>query len=191
MANQIWVVIAGFIYLLFNKVRLATAGTEKRKRDYINHRYQRFREKYGTLVSSKTKDPALEALIYSVMIYENFNRPKIYRVVEGFLFRIGFAQTLGIMQVRSTSPIIDFESVSRGSDLIVKEYWAAFEVEDAESKRLYERIGSAGPELYKRSREPAAMRKALMIYNPSTAYVSEVAALTDIIRRTEYPKRVL
>ena len=183
MANELWVVIFAFVYLLFNRVRLPTTATERRKQTYLHHRYALYRSRYGELIASKTQDAKTEALIYAVMIYEAFNRPKLYRGIEHLLFRFGRATTLGVMQVRTTAAISDWESVGLGADIIVREYRNAMadeglrrdieKVSDSESRRAYQ--------------ERRVIRAVLLKYNPSQLYASEVERLYGMVRKAFYP----
>ncbi len=56
------------------------------------------------------------ALLYAIMIYEDFNRPKYLRYIENILVRLPlpFHQeySLGIMQIKSNKPLTDEESIA-------------------------------------------------------------------------------
>lgn len=59
-------------------------------------------------------------LLLSLAILEDINRPFWIRILENFLFRIGFykPKTFGLMQVSSEKPIDDEESIRRAALLI-------------------------------------------------------------------------
>lgn len=177
MANELWVVVIGFLYLLFNRISVDTSGAERRRQGYLRHRYKAYKQRYGDLVSASTSDTKTEVLIYAVMIYEGFNRPKVGRLLEGLLFRVGLSKTLGIMQVTTSSPISDRQSVEIGSRLLAEAYQSALAIETASIRNEYERAW----------REEKARRQAILTYNPSASYANEVQTLYALIAREFYP----
>ena len=51
-------------------------------------------------------------ILYSIMIFNNYRRPEIYRTMDNILFKInGKSKNLGIMQVKSNKFITDSESI--------------------------------------------------------------------------------
>lgn len=79
---------------------------------YIKSKYRKFREKYNELIQSKCHNDFYEAVTYSIMIYEDFNRPKIVRLFEKIHFYITKkSHTLGIMQVHTNKMIDDKTSI--------------------------------------------------------------------------------
>jgi len=78
-----------------SRIKVSTDNTENRLSRYIKTTYEKFREDYGAIINQKTADPHIQALIYSIMIYENFNRSKAKRLVENVGFRLGKCKTLG------------------------------------------------------------------------------------------------
>lgn len=176
MANELWVVIIGFLYLLFNRIHVDTSGAERRRLGYLRHRYKAYKRRYGDLVSASTSDAKTEALIYSVMIYEGFNRPKVGRLLEGLFFHVGLSKTLGIMQVTTSSAISDRQSVEIGSRLLAEAYQSALAVETASIRNDYERAW----------REEKARRRAILTYNPSASYADEVQRLYALIVKEFY-----
>lgn len=186
ISNELWIIIIGFIYVLFNQVRLTRAATEKRKQTYLRHRYQLYKRKYGDIVARKAPSRKVEALIYAVMIYEAFNRPKLYRLLEAILFRFGLSKTLGVMQVTTQRHVSDEESVETGSELISGAYSAAMQSpEDPVTKWMS--AASMDPDMLSRLEEHRAIRETLLKYNKSGQYASEVETLYELIRREFYP----
>ena len=54
----------------------------------------------------------MKALIYSIMIYENFNRSRFARAIERIVFRHSSKlHTYGIMQVQSNKVLTDEQSI--------------------------------------------------------------------------------
>ena len=89
--------------------------------DHIDYQYNKFKTKYGSLISDNCSNEFYEAVTYSIMIYENFNRPKVIRWIEYFCFWITkHPHTLGIMQVMSDKRIDDQDSITKAI-VIIKE----------------------------------------------------------------------
>ncbi len=122
ISNELWLIIFFFLYEMFNRTSLPSAQTEKRKKRYICNRYKKYNKKFGDLVDKKAENSQLKSLIYAIIIYEDFNRPKIVRIIENILFFFGLSKTLGIMQVKTAQSISDEDSVKEGVDKIIKDY---------------------------------------------------------------------
>ena len=61
--------------------------------------------------------------MYSILIFENFNRPRIIRWFERIWIRFSKEDlTLGIMQTKSSTPISDTESVKKGTQNLFEKY---------------------------------------------------------------------
>ena len=109
-----------FLYSILNKVQISRDRTIKRKNDYINSRYKVFSQKYDTIIKEYFHNEFYEALTYSIMIYEDFNRPQIVRWIEYVRFWItSKPHTLGIMQVMSDEYIDNEESIRRAMRKII------------------------------------------------------------------------
>jgi hypothetical protein len=194
IGNQVWLAIAVFLYALLNRVRIPQAGTERRKRSYLRHRYTKFQSRYGSVVRKHTSNSKLEALVFAVMILETFNRPKAYRLIERVLFPIGWVKSLGIMQVRATENISDLESVNLGAAKIISDHAKAL----AELKiRLEEdRLRGRQDIIWKvsdleegkaRYLEHRVIHETLVKYNYSGDYAREIEELHEIILKEFYP----
>jgi hypothetical protein len=177
IANELWVVILIFLYGVLNNVRISSKGTEKRKGNYLKYFYNIFKNKYGGIVESKVKDKTLEALIYAIMIYESFNRPRIVRGIERLLFRFGKSKTLGIMQVTTDRKISDEESVEIGIDKILNDYTAS-----------YQEISKKHPDWKISMIQYEALSETVLKYNRSAQYLDEVLTLHEIILDKFYPE---
>ena len=130
LLDQMWILIIMFIYSAFNKIELSTKRSAKREKRYIDYQYNKFKTKYGSLISDNCSNEFYEAVTYSIMIYENFNRPKVIRWIEYFCFWITkHPHTLGIMQVMSDKRIDDHVSIIKAIDIIKK---AALKYKDEE-----------------------------------------------------------
>lgn len=114
LRDQMWILIILFLYSIFNKMVFERSNSKKRKENYIKSTYSRFYSKYNKVISQKCDNNYFFIqMAYSIMIYENFNRPRFVRMMEyvHFLFSKK-THTLGIMQVTSLKWINDEQSIS-------------------------------------------------------------------------------
>lgn len=112
LLNQLWLLIIIFLYGIINKLEFGRKRTIRRKESYINHKYKKFNGKYGETVRNNCKNDFLEAITFSIMIYENFNRPTVVRWIENLRFWVTKKEhTLGIMQVKTGTYITNQESI--------------------------------------------------------------------------------
>lgn len=171
VANELWIIILIFIFQVANNLRFSQEGSKKRKENYLKSRYHYFKNLYGQLVKELTKNEILESIVYAIIIYEDFNRPKIARKIENLKFRLSKKpHTLGVMQVRSDRLISDLESVKIGTEKIVTAY----------NKYLEKGIESSDYfDWYARD-------FIISDYNAGTSYNGEVHDLADIIKNTFY-----
>src|SRR5690606_24751386 len=82
VANELWIIILIFIFQVTNNMRFSKDGTVKRKQNYLKSRYNYFKTNYGKLIKEITQNEALETIVFAIIIYEDFNRPKIARHIE-------------------------------------------------------------------------------------------------------------
>lgn len=122
LLDQMWILIIAFLYAVFNNIQTSRDGTIKRKNRYIRRRYTKFRARYDALIHGFFHNNFYEALTYSIMIYEDFNRPFIVRQIENLNFRRSRAtHTLGVMQVMTDRYINDRESVILAMEKIARD----------------------------------------------------------------------
>lgn len=107
-----------------------------KREDAVIKKYKKFTSKYENIVDStllkkwkndtENKDEIF-SLIYAIMIYEDYNRPFMVRIIEYAFKIILFTKemTLGVMQVKSQKPISSKTSVKNGSEKIIDAYLAA------------------------------------------------------------------
>lgn len=169
LSNELWIIILIFLYMVFNKIELKTTGTEKRRIRYIKHKYAKFSETYGQIINSIVKNEKLKAIVYSVIIIEDFNRYPIARKLEYIFFRLNKKKmrTLGIMQVRTDKYISNEDSVKLGTTKLLKLY------EQLKDKRDYYSDEDLKDDLIRR-------------YNPQRAYIGEVMAMSEYIEKLYY-----
>ncbi len=119
LLNQLWLLIIIFLYNILNKMEFGRDRTIRRKESYLSRQFMVFNTKYGSLVHSKCQNEFLEAIVFAIMIYENFNRPRAVRWIEYARFFLTKKEhTLGIMQVKSRKFINDRESILLAIDYI-------------------------------------------------------------------------
>ena len=112
LLDQLWILIIMFLYSVLNKVQISRDKTIKRKNNYISARYLTFKRKYDSIVKLHIPNEFYEVILYSIMIYEDFNRPLIIRWIEYICFWITRKpHTLGLMQVMTSKYISDEESI--------------------------------------------------------------------------------
>jgi hypothetical protein len=185
LGNQLWLLIIVFIYLLFNTLRTSQAATQRRKNAYLSHRYQLYNKRYGQTVSTAIDNPTLEALVYSVMIYEAFNRPRAFRLLESVAFFVGRSKTLGIMQITTKRYISDSESVVLACNKITSDARSANE--DLE-KKDYSVYTSLTPDNLRDLKEQDLINEILKRYNGGSLYQSQVLGIFRQIKSQYYPK---
>lgn len=196
MANELWILIVLFLYKVTNGVSLPTAGTERRKLKYLQRRYSYLRQRYGDIVSG-VEPHELRALIYSIMIYETFNRPWLARQLESsVLFPLGLSKTLGPMQVTTEKRLSDRESVAAGVSKLERdfetEYAQAYEQVALIRQMTPEYIPSIHGEHSTKARQ-AAIRPTAASYNRDDDYVQQVMDIfheLEKMTREESPEPV-
>lgn len=166
IANELWIIFGLFVYALFNRVKGSSPATRNRKEKYIKGKYQQYSHKYGEHIHDKLQNENLETLVYAIMIYENFNRPKIFRMAEHLVFPV-FSKTLGIMQITTDKRINDKESVILAIDKLNSDYVIA-------RKKIGEtRMGN----------DCLIKRETIAIYNRDDRYVEEVMRINIMLEK--------
>jgi hypothetical protein len=163
IGNQLWIIIALFLYAVFNNVQTSSRRAVRRKNKYLRSRFEDLKSQYGQLIDGQFTEKYMELVAYAILIYETFNRPRVAQLIERIIFPWG-SHTLGPMQVRTTTRISNWESVVRGTQHLR----AAFETTNGELRG-----------------KPAAryeiIRLALAKYNRDENYISEMFALLHIL----------
>lgn len=171
LSSALWLAILAYIYHTFNSIRLSDEKAKQRKINYIKNRYYRYKKLYDDIIYSIAQNKQQEALIYTILIYEAFNRPKIFRLIENLLFKVGVSKTLGIMQVTTDQKISDRESVKLGAEKIVKDHLRA------------QTDTTSGISMYPLWR---IRKEVIALYNRDDDYVNEVNLLYDEIVKQFY-----
>ncbi len=161
-----------FLFQVANNLRFSQDGAKQRKGNYLKARYNHFKKRYGILIKTLTKNEILECITYAVLIYEDFNRPKIARFIEETKFRLTKkSHTLGVMQVKTDKLISNIESVKLGTQKIVDAY-----------NEYLENLTESHNEHF----DWYATSYIIENYNKGTSYSSEMKELTSTIKYTFY-----
>ena len=182
IANELWIIIFIFLYTLINKIPSSDINSEKRKHDYIKSMYQEIQKKYSNIIDPLTEENIrLKQIIYAIIIHENFNRPKAYRIIEylNSLFS-SKVKTYGIMQVRADKPISDFESVKIGSEKIIGSFTnlATEYNKETQSSNNYDNLYNYTDDNYQ--------SKLIREYNHCDEYVYDIKDLANCINMLFY-----
>lgn len=173
VANELWIIILIFLFQITNNLRFSQDSTIQRKDDFLKDKYYRFRQLYGNLIKEITQNELLEAIVYSILIYEDFNRPKIARFVENMKFNITKKpHTLGVMQFYTKKMISDRESVELGTQKICSKYLSLLEEFRKNPQRFYG--------------DWQLVDEIINDYNGGSSYHSEVSELFTKIRTSFY-----
>ncbi len=129
MKILLWLLIIMYLYYWVEKIlqndRWKKSFLFRVQGEYIVVWYARLKNYYGNVVQSKYKE--LIPLIYAIMIYENFQRPKFLRKIDVLFYRMNREpRKFGIMQVWSREIISDEKSIQLGLKKIEKIYIRAY-----------------------------------------------------------------
>jgi hypothetical protein len=155
-----------------NKIQFAPDSVSKRNETYLESRYVHFHSLYSSVIRERTKNEILEAVVYAIIIYEDFNRPKVARWMENIKQKVtGKELTLGVMQVKSKKILSDYESVVLGTEKVVKSYDQYLKRSNPEQGEYYQ--------FY-------VVQEIISEYNGGLSYASEINALTSTIIENFY-----
>lgn len=107
-------IVIYFVYLLKDKMIKINSNKKKvlfyQDKEYIVIQYAKLKNQYSSFIH--LKNIKLVPLIYAIMIYENYYRPKTFRKVDEILYRISHrGRRFGIMQVYSKKILTDVDSI--------------------------------------------------------------------------------
>lgn len=117
LVSEFWLVVIAVVYK-FMTVFLDKVYTQKkvvsesRLDKYISNRFNYFYKKYKDIIQITENDNRIWILLFSIMIFENYNRGKFKRKLERIKVRSGRHTTVGIMQVGSDADLTDEESIN-------------------------------------------------------------------------------
>lgn len=143
LRDQLWILIAIFVYQVVNGLQINRTGTEDRKHRYALSKYHEFAKKYSEVVDANCEYEVDADLLYAIMIVENYNRPPLVRMVENLKFRLSHKRmSLGIMQVKTDKMIDDKESIRQAAGIISKLRQEYIGNRNEEELGALERLGS-------------------------------------------------
>lgn len=156
LRTDLWLLIAGFFYGIFYKIPENEKKFLARKRSYAKRRTEYFRAKYSEFIDHH--DPLLEDILLALMVYEDFNRPWIVRILEN----IKKTKTRGIMQVKGATS--DKSSINMALKAVKQDYERVLVQPDGSPERTY------------------ALYELFRNYNPGDVhYSTEVMAILESI----------
>ena len=94
LRTEVWLIVILFLYGIFREIRGNQAKYERRQATWARAHARNFSRRYSATLSEYPV--LLQEALLSVMVYEDFNRPKAARLLE----RVSRAQTQTIMQVQ-------------------------------------------------------------------------------------------
>lgn len=111
----LWFLIILYISHLYNELtkerKISLKNKDlKIKKEQIIVQYAKFKNQYAKFIKSKNNN--INNLIYSIMIYNEYTKPKIYRNIISYIGAITKRETeYGIMRIKSYSHLTDEESI--------------------------------------------------------------------------------
>lgn len=135
LVNEFWLVIIVLVYkfavLLLDKIfNQKTVVSERALESYIYRRFDRFYEKYAGAVNITREDRNVWILLFSVMIFENYNRGSYIRALERLKVKMGKTATVGIMQVKADRSLSDEESIAKAYHILRESMGGSLELDD-------------------------------------------------------------
>jgi len=92
LRTDVWILIAAFFYGVLRNTKFRPSASAARKIEYVGGRARSLRRRYATALSGLSRDT--QNAVLALMIYEDFNRPRVIRWVE----KLTRARTQGILQ---------------------------------------------------------------------------------------------
>lgn len=140
LINEFWlaimILIYKFIILIFDKVfSQKTVVTEGMLDNYIVNKFNLFYKKFEDIIYVTDKDNGIWILLFSIMIFENYNRGGFLRIIEKIKVLLGKSATVGIMQVKSDSMLSDKRSIEIAYDRL-KTQFESGKIEDMDESNV-------------------------------------------------------
>lgn len=187
LKNEIWLLIIIFIYQIGNGSESQTLSNmyyepeqaflpefKTRKRRYVIKQYKKLKLKYESEINKiSNSNDTFNLIIYAILIFENFNRPRVIRFVERIWVRIIRRNvTQGIMQKSSKTVISDLESVKLGTQFLFDKFIKLKESNNNYS--IYRRIIKKQCPDKKYIRQVLFISKALIDFDSSEEKYSDI-----------------
>lgn len=164
IATAMWLGIVAFIYKVLNEAQFLRENTGPKIEPYLKKNYFYFKRKYGHIIDIEVRNEVERSLVYAILIYENFNRGRLFRFFERIFFFTGMIKTTGIMQVQSDDYLSDAKSVELGTQKLLTKYRVelAENCTDNEEHNRY-----------------SALRNTIIDYNPDENYYEQVEGIRE------------
>lgn len=207
LVDELWIVVIIFLYHTYRQVSTEQSEDQisRRRTQYIKGRYRKLRKRFHEVVEAASPSRTVEALAYSVMIYETFNRPTPFQLIERYLlFPLRLAKSLGPMQVRTDSALSDADLVGIGIRKLDRDLEASVREEARESPHASiraRRDNEDGIELpFKKGddwdhlkydeigpyAQHGALKRTLAKYNVRSDYPEQVLGILGVLREELY-----
>ena len=126
LINEFWLIIFLLIYkfiiLLLDKiVNQKNVVGDKRLIKYIRNRFDKLYKKYEEVTNIDDDDKYVWIVLYSIMIFEDYNRIPIIRQIERIKTLFNREATVGIMQVKSSDNLSDKDSIVKAYNILRNE----------------------------------------------------------------------
>ena len=108
--TELWIIIVLFVYGIFRKIPEKRSAAEDRKNKYLRAKSEQFRKKYKFALDEY--EEGMADVLIAIMIYENFNRPLVARIIEGIVS----SKTRYVMQVHGAKS--DADSIKKTAEAI-------------------------------------------------------------------------
>lgn len=119
----VWLLVIVYLYQFFKgrDIKIAYKSSDSISRENIIMSFAKLKLKYDedVVISGDNK----KLVIYSIMIFNNYNKPSFFRKIDSVLFKFdNKPRKLGIMQIKSKKYINDYESIVSAVKKIEKLY---------------------------------------------------------------------
>ena len=164
LKNGIWFGIITFFFVIIRNYiyeysRVNQKESSERRENYVLKKYYLYKKRYGYLIDEKNKE--IEAIIYGIMIYEDYNRPAFFRFFEYIKYFLTGNASLGIMQVESNVMLSNITSIRKGCEIVREAYNKYNTDEYSDDERL---------------------RNIISTYNLGDNYADEVMYIITIVK---------
>ena len=100
---ELWIITFLFIIESINSIKNNWYNFDKNINTYVRKQYQALSSEFAeSLIPLKKEE---EKILLSIMIYENYQRPKNFRFIENVLHKCHIASSTGIMQIKDENKI--------------------------------------------------------------------------------------
>lgn len=176
--NEIWLLIILFIYKLTNEITVNNEKIDERKSKFILYRFNYFYKKYAKIIKQNKGFPFIFE-IFSIMIYEDYNRPYSFRWLERCLKFFKFnIKTTGIMQITSTQTLSDKKSIFKAIKEFRKKY----------SESLFDTYYDKKEPFYYQKETADFFDEFINLYNIHSTYSEQIYFIYSTIVESEKAK---